>query len=164
MGRVCTVCAHPERPAIDEAVVSGESLRGIALRIGGVDRDAIRRHKAHLSPALARIAVEREEAGARSAAARLEDLYGRAEAVLTAAEQSGQASVSLQAVRELRQVTELMAKITGELDERPQVQILNLATSPEWVRLRSVLMTTLRPYPQALQAVASELVELGVVR
>ena len=31
MTRVCTVCRHPERPLIEEALARGEPLRNIAM-------------------------------------------------------------------------------------------------------------------------------------
>lgn len=51
MGRVCTVCQHPERKALDAALVAVESpYRDIARRYG-LSKDALLRHKAdHLLP------------------------------------------------------------------------------------------------------------------
>ncbi len=139
-------------------MLTGESLRAIAIRVGTVSKDALSRHREHISPALARLAVaEREGAGALSAAVRLEELYGRASSVLSSAEAEGKASLSLAAIRELRGLVELLAKITGELDERPQVQILNLSAAPEWLQVRGALMAALQPYPDAAQAVAGSL-------
>jgi len=51
MGRTCTVCQHPERKALDAALVAVESpYRDIARRYG-LSKDALLRHKAdHLLP------------------------------------------------------------------------------------------------------------------
>ena len=51
MSRTCTVCAHPERQAIEQALVAVESpYRDIARRYG-LSKDALLRHKAdHLLP------------------------------------------------------------------------------------------------------------------
>lgn len=155
----CTVCSHADREALDAALVAGEAMRAIARR-HGVSKDAVARHRAHVSAALARVVAEREEAGPRSALDRVEDLYGRASKVLDAAESEGKASLSLAAVRELRSLVELLGKLTGELDERPQVQVLNVTTSAEWLQVRTALMAALRPYPEAAQAVAGSLVQL----
>ncbi len=160
MPRVCTVCSHEDRDAVDEAVVLGSvSIREIARRFG-LSHDAVSRHKAHISAALSRLVAEREEAGPASALQRLEELYAKADQVLTAATAEGKASLSLAAIRELRSIVETLAKITGELDERPTVQVLNVATSPEWVAVRSALMAALHPYPEAAQAVANSLTQL----
>lgn len=161
MPPLCTACHHESREALDAALSLGQaSLGDLAARFG-VTRHALARHRErHLSPALARVAMEREEAGARSAMARLETLYGKANRVLELAEQEGKASLSLSAIRELRGLVELLAKLTGELDERPQVAVVNLATSPEWVQLRGRLVAALQPYPEARAAVGRELAAL----
>lgn len=160
MPRVCTVCSHEDREAIDQAMVFGEPMRAIAIRVGGVSKDALSRHRAHISPALSRLVAEREMAGPASALDRLEELYAKASGVLSAATEEGKASLSLAAIRELRGLVETLAKITGELDERPTVQVLNVATSPEWLQVRGALMAALRPYPEAAQAVAGSLTQL----
>jgi hypothetical protein len=49
MGRLCTICAHPETQAIDEALGIGRAFRDIAARFG-VSRAALHRHyQAHMS-------------------------------------------------------------------------------------------------------------------
>jgi len=49
---------------------------------------------------------------------------------------------------------ELVAKLIGELDERPQI---NLNISPEWLELRAVIVQALQPHPDALQSVLGAL-------
>lgn len=160
MGAACSICPREDRPAIDADIVAGAPNRAIARQYD-VGKDAVARHRAnHISGALARVISEREEAGPRTALDRLEELHGRAMRVLDAAETEGKASLSLAAIRELRSLTETLAKITGELDERPNVQVLNVATSPEWLALRAGLMDALAPYPEAAQAVAGRLLAL----
>jgi hypothetical protein len=85
---------------------------------------------------------------------RAEHLYAKAEAILSAAQADGNAGLSLSALRELRGIVELLAKLSGELDERPTVQVLNVSTSPEWGELRGLILGALRPFPEAAQAVA----------
>jgi hypothetical protein len=49
MGRVCTICAHAERAAIDGALETKRSLREIAGEFG-VSKTALHRHwRAHVS-------------------------------------------------------------------------------------------------------------------
>jgi hypothetical protein len=47
--RVCTVCSHGDRPAINAALVAGEPKRAIAARFG-LSGSAAKRHAAE-SPA-----------------------------------------------------------------------------------------------------------------
>jgi hypothetical protein len=44
----------------------------------------------------------------------------------------------------------LLAKLLGELDERP---VVNLTLSPEWLELRAVIIGALEPHPEAREAV-----------
>ncbi|WP_454115475.1 hypothetical protein [Microbacterium lacticum] len=156
----CKVCTHPEREAIDAAIATGLSNVQAGAR-WGISKDSVRRHRdSHLSTALQAVATQRETAGAMKAADRAELLYQKATAVLDAATAEGKASLSLAAVRELRGIVELLAKLSGELDERPQVQVLTLAVSPEWLSVRGVLLDALGPFPEAAAAVAVALAEV----
>ena len=57
-------------------------------------------------------------------------------------------------LRELREQIRLMAELEGKISSQPQITIIN---SPEWVELRTVIVTALRPHPEALQAVLEAL-------
>lgn len=156
----CKVCAHPERPQIDAAIASGMN-NSVAAEKWGLSKDGVRRHRAsHLSLALMAVTAQRETGGAVKAIDRAEALYSKAEGLLEAAQSEGKASLSLAAIRELRGIVELLAKLTGELDERPTVQVLNVTTSPEWAQVRTVLLVALSAYPEAHVTVAAALQEL----
>jgi hypothetical protein len=51
---------------------------------------------------------------------------------------------------------ELLAKLLGELDELPQV---NVVLTPEWYALREAILAALVPYGEARSAVAARLWE-----
>lgn len=53
MPRVCTICTHTERQAIDAAIVAGGSKSSIARKFN-VGRDAVSRHVAHVARKIAR--------------------------------------------------------------------------------------------------------------
>ena len=44
MARTCTICTHPERAAIDKALVAGQPYRSIAQHFAA-SADAVLRHK-----------------------------------------------------------------------------------------------------------------------
>lgn len=52
---------------------------------------------------------------------------------------------------------ELLAKLRGELDERPQINVL---LAPEWLTVRTALLEALWSYPEARTAVAARLQKL----
>jgi hypothetical protein len=63
----------------------------------------------------------------------------------------------LKTAARLQPQIELLAKLIGELDERPQVNIL---VSPEWIAVRAALLEALTPHPEARAAVAGCLLQL----
>ena len=72
------------------------------------------------------------------------------------AEQSGDLKVA-RAIREARGNLELLAKLLGELDERP---VTNILIAPEWHQARAAMVEALADYPEARIAVAGALARL----
>ncbi len=154
MPRSCTVCEHPQKARIDEALVGGASNRSVAS-LYDVSEAAARRHKAnHLPAKLIMAAKAAELAEADTLLDQVRDLQGRAYGILDKAEGAGDLRTALGAIREARGNLELLAKLLGELDERPQI---NLNVSPEWLELRAVIVGALEPHPEALGAVVGAL-------
>jgi hypothetical protein len=109
------------------------------------------RHKAeHVPATLAKAQEAREVARADDLLAGVRALQTRTLAILNAAEASEQHRTALSAIREARSNLELLAKLLGELDDRPAV---NLVLSPEWLELRAVVVGALEPHPDARGAV-----------
>lgn len=156
MGRRCTICTHAERDEIDRRIVSGSSYQAIHREFD-VGAEAVRRHHdAHLSPALAALAAQREEEEAAGLVARVEALIGRAEILFNAASEDGKAAQALNVLRELRALMELWGRATGQLDDRPQVTV-NLLTAPEVVAAIGVVMAELADLPERRQRIAERL-------
>jgi hypothetical protein len=149
--RRCTVCDHPENEEINRALVAGESTAKISGRYRTIDERALRRHRANHLPAKLVMAEKAQEvAQADDLLDQVRDLQERALAILGKAEEAGELRTALSAIREARGNLELLAKLLGELDERPQVNIL---VSPEWLELRAVIVGALEPYSDARGAV-----------
>jgi hypothetical protein len=140
-------------------LVAGEPLRAVSATYNGVSKDGARRHlKNHISPALVRLTRQEQQDAedgriVLSARDRLEQLYDEAWAVLQAAKDDGNSGLTLQAIDRLDKVVDRIARISGELDERPVQQVLNLHTHPDWLRLRQAVLAALEPHPEALGAV-----------
>lgn len=157
MPRVCTICNHPEREAIDAAIVGGESYRSITERFN-VSAGAIARHKSeHIPATLAQAQEAGEIAHAGDLLAQVRDLHSRALAILAKAEKGGDLKTALSGIGQARACLELLAKLLGELDERPQI---NLLVTPEWLAVRAAVWQALRLYPEARLAVAQSLAQL----
>ncbi len=144
------MCAHDARAEIDRALVASEPLRTIADR-WSVSKTSLMRHKAeHVPATLAKAQEAQEVARADDLLAGVRALQARTLAILEAAEEASQHRTALAAIREARSNLELLAKLLGELDERPAV---NLVLSPEWLELRTVVVGALEPHPDARGAV-----------
>lgn len=154
MPRLCSVCSHPEREAIDHALIEGGSLRDIARRFSTVSKDGLHRHRAHLPSAMV---VARDDAAllhGDSLVAKVRALEAQARAIGQRAEAAGDLRVALSAVRELIRIAELQAKLAGQLSEAPTV---NVTLSPDWVALRTAILGALTLHPDARIAVAAAL-------
>jgi len=158
MPRRCTVCAHPERGAIDKALVSGEAVASVASRYVTVHKMALHRHKAeHLPLRLVKAAEQEDVRQALDVVQQLKAINAASLQVLKEARDAGQGGLALAAVDRIQRQIELQAKLLGDLDERPQVNIVML---PQWARLVSGLRSILSPHPAILAQVATHLLTL----
>ena len=150
MPRSCATCEHPERAAIDRALVGGASNRSVAS-LYDLSEASIRRHKRnHLARKLVMAEKAAEVAEADNLLDRLEALQSRTLAILQATEETHEHRVALAAIREARSNIELIGEVTRELD---RAGTINLELSPEWLQLRGVIVAALAPHPAALDSV-----------
>lgn len=158
MSRICTICAHAERAAIDAALARGAGYRDIAGQFG-VSKTAVARHASeHVAQAVASSKAAQREGAALDVVAQLKSINGAALAVLQAARASGDHDLALKAIDRLQRQIELQAKLLGELADGPTV---NITLAPEWVNVRTVILAALGPYGEARAAVATALARLG---
>jgi hypothetical protein len=158
MPRRCTVCDHPMRHGIDEALVSGAPYRSVAKRFR-LSESAVYRHKTEHLPAHLLKAKEVEEAArADDLLDQVRNLQAHALDILERAENAGDLRTALAAISQARGNLELLGKLAGELDERP---VVNLNVSPEWLELRAVIVGALEPHPAAHGAVLRALQGVG---
>jgi hypothetical protein len=157
MPRTCTVCTHPDRGAIDAALVAGEPYRSIARRCGVSAPATYRHQQEHIPVALSKAKEAAVVAHADGLLEQVRDLQGKALGILGKAEAAGDLRVALGAIREARGNLELLAKLMGELSDAPQV---NVMVSPEWISVRTVIVAALAPFPDARAAVAERLLAL----
>jgi hypothetical protein len=158
LGRVCTICSHEQRFAIEELLATRQSTyRGIARKYG-VSEDAVSRHvkAGHVSHLLALAADAERAAAADGLLDRIEALHSRTMAILEAVEGTDEHSTALAAIREARRNLELVGEVTRELDRAGTV---NLELTVEWQEVKAVLVNTLASYPEAQQAVFNALEE-----
>ncbi|MDP9438680.1 MAG: hypothetical protein M3P49_08040 [Actinomycetota bacterium] len=121
----------------------------------GVSYDALRRHKAnHLLPETRERLATDEELADVDVLAEMRALYRRMLAFLERAEEADAWPAVRAFHAEARRDLELLAKLVGDLDERPQV---NVVIAP---RVQEAILNALAPYPEARIAVADALEEI----
>ncbi len=154
MPRQCSVCAHASLHAINTALVAGGSLRDIAGQFG-LSKSAVERHQAeHLPKLLTQAKAEEGVAHALDVLQQLKTINAAALTVLRDARTAKDGDLALKAIDRIHRQIELQAKLLGDLDERP---IVNVLLSPEWAQLRGQLVAALQPFPEARVAVAAVL-------
>lgn len=161
----CTVCRLP--PAllaeVDQGLLRGEPARALASRLvtptgRPLGRMALFRHLNECVPATLRRAREHDDlAHALDVVAQLRAMNTAALQVLEEARRAGDGDLALKAVDRVVRQLELVAKASGDVDERPQVNVV-LAT--EWAQIQAVLLRTLEPYAEVRVAVAEALLDL----
>jgi hypothetical protein len=125
MPRRCSVCTHPHRQQIDQAIVSGNSYRTVAQQFT-ISRDAAVRHRRHLSVAVAKPLSSGQISPPETLLGQLEELRSEAQRLKQKAEGDGDYRAALAAVRELCRIVELVAKLCGQIDSRTETKILNV--------------------------------------
>ena len=154
MPQTCSICLHSERDAIDAELLSGTANRRIATQYS-LSEAAVRRHrKSHLPAELIQAQEAQAVAQADDLLAQVVSLKDKALKILGQAETEGDLRTALAAIRETRSTLELLARLLGELREQTTVNVL---VSPEWVQLRTTILTALEPFPEARLHVAGVL-------
>jgi hypothetical protein len=159
MPKRCTICTHPQREAIDKALIAGQSLRNISENVPQCSVTSLHRHKEHLPRELARAREAEQISSADSLLDQVQALQAKAMAILNTAERSGNLRVALAAIREARGNLELLARLLGELKETGTT--VNVLVSPAWVSLRTLILEALEPFPEARLKLSQALGEAG---
>jgi hypothetical protein len=153
--RRCTVCSHADRDLIDAVIVGQAAYRRIAT-LHGLTEASVRRHAAAHLPATLALATEATEASrADVLLAQAEALRADALDLLNEAREKGDLRAAVSAVGQARGVLELLARLAGELSDTT----VNVVVSAEWAELRTLVVQTLDPWPEARAALAAVLSE-----
>ena len=156
-GRRCTVCTHPDRPAIDQALVNHKPFRDIACRFSLGRMAVLRHHDDHLPEALTKARDAEETARADDLLEQIRALRTKSLQLMLAAEKSGDLRTALAGIREARACLELLAEMSQAIDRRP---VITLVASAEWLQVRTIVLDVLRDDPVRRTALAERLVTL----
>jgi len=153
MGRQCTVCAHKDLEEINKLLLCSDSYRDLARQFG-LSKDALARHKeSHIPTELLKSNDIQEIVKADVLLVQLGEIREKTLSLLDKAEQAADTRVygaPVAYLREVREQIKLLAELEGRLAAQPQITIVN---NPQWVELRTLIITALEPYPDAKAAV-----------
>lgn len=153
-GRRCTVCMHPDRPAIDQAMVNRRPFRDIARHFGIGKDAAVRHHDACLPATLTKAAEATEAARADDLLEQVRALRNKSLSILLAAEKSGDLKTALSGVRTALACLELLGELSQAIDRRP---VINVLATPEWLSVRAIVLDVLRDDPSRRMALVTRL-------
>ncbi|MBI3977165.1 MAG: hypothetical protein HY331_03160 [Chloroflexi bacterium] len=145
---------HAEREAIDRQIVAQTAYRTVADRFN-VSKTALIRHKEHLPAQIVKAAEADDVRRAIDVVGQLRAINEASRAILADARKAGDPDTALKAIDRILRQIELQAKLIGELDESPRLNVL--VTTDEWLTLRSRILLALEPYAEARRAVAAAL-------
>ena len=129
MSRTCTICTHPDHEDIDKALLSGQPYRSVAKQSEASPPSVYRHQQDHLPAALAAATEAAAVAHGDSLLEQLAGLRSKAFSILARAEAADDLRTALMGVKEVRFTLELIAKVTGELVTRHDVNVYHDLTS-----------------------------------
>ena len=158
MARTCTICAHSQRAEIELSVTNGTAYRTIAKQYA-VGYVSVQRHIAeHIKQAAKQLQSDRDEAKTLDVLAQLHELNVRTWRIYRASLGNAKTyGLALQAGDRIKQQIELSAKLSGDLDERP---IIDIWATPEWLQMQNTIMMVLKDEPAIRVRLADALEQL----
>jgi len=151
----CKFCNSPEKSALERKIVAGRITRTeAAARIGANPASVTRHMKNHVSALVRGEIIKSDGALALNVTAQIHETHDDVRAIITRAIRKGNDKLALKAIEVELKTIELAAKLSGQLDERPT---LNLLLDARYAQLRETIIEKLMPYPEARLALADAL-------
>lgn len=143
MPRRCSICDHPERIRIDQALAVGATAkRRIASQHGITERALYRHARAHLPGRLVKAESASQVADAGRLLGRVDKLVRQLECLAEDATVARRGDALLKVARELRPALELLGKVSGELaSNQVNALFLNLGVRDEAELRRRIDLT-----------------------
>lgn len=162
----CSICARPDRDAIDEELKRGRTLRALAKKFGTTD-STLDRHKQHIGAS----ASVRHAAGASHASAcaplvepmKTSELVTKLEAIVQQQVLRLATEEDLSEIERSKMQTSAMTTLShlAKLQGRTELSERRILESPALRRIQQAMIAALTPWPEALRAVGEALQNLG---
>lgn len=143
--RTCGVCRHPDVDLINQALVTGLTLREITGK-WEISRSTLDRHRArHIPEAVLKAKEAKIVAQGDDVLGSIRALHATTLKILREAEAAGEHGIALKAIKEARCNLELLAKLDGQLSDTGKVEIFVnyvdkaiIAPRPETREIRAI--------------------------
>lgn len=167
-GPECSICKHKARHSIEVGLAHGIAHNALARRYG-VSADAVGRHAAnHLSPAMRAAiltaqkptAIDLEALQASEQEGLLHQLVhqrARLQQYVEMAVDFGDIKAAISAEGAITSNLALVGKLLGMIVQRHDVRSTSLLISADYLAVRQAIVSALRPFPEAAQAVGAAL-------
>ena len=147
----CSICSHKRRKEIEASIAANESNRRTATQYG-TSEAAIRRHaKNCIKPILQEVVQEQRAATAITVMGDLDWARNQQQALYSLALAADDMRTANQVLTGFLQQTKLRAELTGELKKQSVLMM------PEFQETLALLFDALKAYPDAHQAVITQL-------
>jgi hypothetical protein len=156
----CTFCNYRDAALLEQQIATKQLALSQAAKIIGCNKSTVSRHMRNCVAKKVQRAVRLEPTMVEglNVVNALTTSHRKTLEILSDALNEGDRRTALLAIRTENKQLELMAKLTGQLNEAPQ---LNLLMSPSFVKLKQVLIKTLEPHPQLRLEVSEALNKLA---
>jgi hypothetical protein len=156
MPRVCTICGDPRADEIDRQCRIESNIERIAKEFS-ISYPALYRHIQgnHHIRAVTAIPTSAELATSEDILREITEHHKEAIRLKELAESKGDLKTALLGLEKALKCLDLITKIQGLVREQTinvNTQV-NIASSPEWITLRTLILTRLEPFPEARDAV-----------
>ncbi|MGA2883955.1 MAG: hypothetical protein ABSE80_02210 [Halobacteriota archaeon] len=152
----CTFCNYRDAGILEQQIATKQITQPQAADIIGCNKSTVSRHMSNCVPRRIRESMKPEpvEVADLNVVNALTTSHQTTLDILQDSLSDRDRKHALLALQtEIRQL-DLMAKVTGQVNTAPQ---MNFMVNPELVRLKQVIIETLRPYPKARLALSDAL-------
>jgi hypothetical protein len=160
MGRKSKIESHPNSKIIITRLASGEEYSKIIEDFPDIRWQDLDYYKQKKLPEILSksndLKAEVESVKGTDTLAEVRSLKVKALDILEEAQTAGDLKTALMGIREARGCLEICLKAEGQIKDGPQITIIN---NPEWVELRTLIITALDDFPQAKAAVVNAIHE-----
>ncbi len=132
----CTICQHPKRQTIDQALINGSATLAALSQEYGLSTSALHRHKAHLQAKVNRAQAQLQDHLRLGCLFQLSQALEMVMATAAAARVEGNLKMVLQAIQQGTRLITIILKQDLPLNHRVVYEIL---ASPQWSTQASLL-------------------------